>query len=139
MSTSQEDVVAKVSNSLTVDEWELMRTYFYAQFLSYLTVTATTPDLGKTYKFTATVNNLTFEDPVEGQLKLVTPNNQLYRYDGESWVYFDTFQSVKNFTDASISTDNLVYNSNLDSYFVYVNDEWIKLSEYRTIVQVSDA
>lgn len=137
MSTSQEEVVAKVSNYLTTAEWELMRTYFYTQFFNYLVVTATTPDLGKSYKFSVTVSNLTFEDPVEGQIKIDAIASKMYRYDGSAWVYFDMFQTVKNFTDTSISTDNIVYNTDLDSYFVYFNDQWIKIAEYRTVVGVS--
>jgi hypothetical protein len=136
MSTSQEEVVAKVSNLLTSEEWDLMRTYFYSQFFNYLSVTATTPDLGKTFKFSVTVNNIDFDNPVEGQLKVVASNNQLHRYDGVDWEFYDTFQIVKNFTDTSINTEKIVYNSDLDSYFVYVSNQWIKLHEYRTVVQL---
>lgn len=135
--TQAEDVIKKVTESLTDSEYDLMREYFYKQFFSYVDVTASTPDLGKTYKFDVTVKNVDFGDPVTGQVKSVSTGNQLCYYNGDSWETIDSYQTVVDLTDSSIDTTKIIYNEALGAFHVYVNDRWLMLKDFRDVITVS--
>jgi hypothetical protein len=135
--TTAEEVIQKVTASLSDAEYDLMREYFYKQFFSYLEVTASTPDLGKTYKFDITVKNTDFGEPVTGQVKSVSTGNQLCYYNGDSWETVDTYQTVVDLTDSSIDKSKIIFNEALGAFHVCVDDRWMMLKDFRDIVTVS--